>query len=55
MDANNFTALQLRNCDEMGFPADAGQCKVIALRGKQPNQLTSGAGREYISTSNPQC
>ena len=55
MDANNFTTLQICNYDEIGFPADAGQCKVIALRGKQPNQLTSGAGREYICTSNLQC
>ena len=37
MEANNFTASQIWNCDETGFPADAGQCKVIAPRGKQPN------------------
>ena len=43
MEANNFTALQIWNCDETGFPTDAGQCQVIALRGKQPNKLTSGA------------
>ena len=49
MEANNFTALQIWNCDEMGFPTDAGQCKVIALSGKQPNKLTSGACSENIS------
>ena len=49
MEANNFTASQIWNCDETGFPTDAGQCKVIAPRGKQPNKLKSGAGRENIS------
>ena len=49
MEANNFTAPQVWNCDETGFPIDVGQCKVIAPRGKQPNELTSGAGRENIS------
>ena len=49
IEANNFTASQIWNCDEAGFPTDAGQCKVIALRGKQPNKLTSGAGKEKIS------
>ena len=49
MEANNFTALQIWNCDEMGFSTDAGQCKVIALSGKQPNKLTSGACSENIS------
>ena len=49
IEANNFTASQIWNCDETGFPTDAGQCKVIAPRGKQPNKRTSGAGRENIS------
>ena len=49
METNNFTPLKIWNCDETGFPTDAGQCKVIAPRGKQPNKLTSGAGRENIS------
>ena len=49
MEANNFTASQVWNCDETGFPTDVGQYKVIAPRGKQPNKLTSGAGRENIS------
>ena len=49
MEANNFTASQVWNCDETGFPTDVGQYKVIAPMGKQPNKLTSGAGRENIS------
>ena len=49
MEANNFTALQIWNYDETGFPTDAGQCKVIAPRGKRPNKLTRGADRENIS------
>ena len=46
---NNFSPLQVWNCDETGFPTDAGQCKVVAPKGKQPNKMTSGAGRENIS------
>ena len=49
IEPNNFTASQIWNCDETDFPTDAGQCKVIAPRGKQPNKRTSGAGRENIS------
>ena len=49
MEGNNFTASQIWNCEETGFPANTGQCEVIAARGKQPNKLTSGAGRENIS------
>ena len=45
MEADNFTASQILNCDETGFPTDDGQSKVIAPSGKQPNKCTSGASR----------
>ena len=46
---NNFSPSQVWNCDETGSPADAGQCKVVAPKGKQPNKMASGAGWESIS------
>ena len=36
MKAKIFTALKVWNSDEMGFPTDDGQCKVIALSCKKP-------------------
>ena len=46
---NNLSPSQVWNCDETGFPTDAAQCKVVAPQRKQPNKITSGAGRENIS------
>ena len=31
---NNFSPLQVWNCDETCFPTDAGQRKVVAPKGK---------------------
>ena len=53
MEANNFTAAQIWNCDETGFPTYAGQCKVIAPRGKPAYMWCSQ--RKYISTCNLHC
>ena len=45
---SNFSPLQVWNCDKTGFPIDAGQCNVVAPKGKQPNKRTSGAGRHVV-------
>ena len=52
---NNFSPFQVLNCDETGFPTDAGQCKVVAPKGKQPNKMTSQAGRQNISVLGTCC
>ena len=34
VNENNFSPLQVWNCDETDFPTDAGQRKVVAPKGK---------------------
>ena len=53
MEANDFTAAQIWNCDETGFPTYARQCKVIAPRSKPTYMWCSQ--RKYISTCSLHC
>ena len=43
---NNFTAEQIWNCDESGFPSDPQKCKVVSGRGKVAYKITCGVRRD---------
>ena len=45
-----FSASQVWNCDESGFPTDPQRCKVVSVKGQTAYKTTSGARRENITT-----
>jgi len=45
-----YTADQIWNCDESGFPSDPKRCKVLGPSGEIAYRVTPGAGRENTTT-----
>ena len=46
----NLQGENIWNCDESGFPTDPTRAKVVGVKGETSYKVTSGAGRENITT-----
>ena len=49
-EQHKFSASQVWNCDESGFPTDPQRNKVVSVKGQTAYKTTSGARRENITT-----